>query len=167
MPKDQRAPVPGGWRWSNRDPFGFPSCTERARGRQGLRRDAGRRCDDGICLVAARVDATTSRFTDERSPLPGRHVPSDVCPVQRTSRWSGAASIRGPHAFQARALPTELPDRATGRQRPGACGDPAADLTGFEPATSALTGRRALRAAPQVLGGGERRRAPRTGRASR
>ncbi len=27
-----------------------------------------------------------------------------------------------------------------------------ADLTGFEPATSALTGRRALRAAPQVLG---------------
>ena len=29
-----------------------------------------------------------------------------------------------------------------------------ADLTGFEPATSALTGRRALRAAPQVRGNG-------------
>ena len=56
--------------------------------------------------------------------------------------WSGAASIRGPRAFQARALPTELPDlvRRTG----------VADLTGFEPATSGLTGRRALQTAPQV-----------------
>ena len=26
-------------------------------------------------------------------------------------RWSGPASIRGPLAFQASALPTELPDR--------------------------------------------------------
>ncbi len=33
---------------------------------------------------------------------------------------------------------------------------PTADLTGFEPATSGLTGRRALQAAPQVLDG-ERR----------
>ena len=31
--------------------------------------------------------------------------------------------------------------------------DLAADLTGFEPATSALTGRRALQAAPQVRNG--------------
>jgi hypothetical protein len=29
----------------------------------------------------------------------------------RSFRWSGPGSIRRPHAFQARALPTELPDR--------------------------------------------------------
>src|ERR1700735_2215227 len=68
-------------------------------------------------------------------------------------RWSGAGSIRGPHAFQARALPTELPDRVTRFDRHTDRSDLAADLTGFEPATSALTGRRALQAAPQVRNG--------------
>ena len=37
--------------------------------------------------------------------------------------------------------------------RRGDRSDLAADLTGFEPATSALTGRRALQAAPQVRNG--------------
>ena len=38
-------------------------------------------------------------------------------------QWSGAASIRGPHAFQARALPTELPDRVTRLDRRGGWSD--------------------------------------------
>ncbi len=56
--------------------------------------------------------------------------------------WSGPGSIRRPHAFQARALPTELPDPSPRLAR-------LAVLTGFEPATSGLTGRRALQTAPQ------------------
>ena len=59
--------------------------------------------------------------------------------------WSGPASIRGPSAFQADALPTELPDRAPPARWRGT----VAVLTGFEPATSGLTGRRALQTAPQ------------------
>ncbi len=60
--------------------------------------------------------------------------------------WSGPASIRGPSAFQPDALPTELPDRT-----PTAWWwrSAMAVLTGFEPATSGLTGRRALQTAPQ------------------
>ena len=56
--------------------------------------------------------------------------------------------------FSGRALPTELPDRVTKFGTAGAGRSLVADLTGFEPATSALTGRRALRAAPQVRGDG-------------
>ena len=59
--------------------------------------------------------------------------------------WSGPASIRGPSAFQADALPTELPDRAPPARGRGT----VAVLTGFEPATSGLTGQRALQTAPQ------------------
>jgi hypothetical protein len=76
----------------------------------------------------------------------------DIIP-QGLCQWSGAGSIRGPHAFQARALPTELPDRVSRLRCPKANESLVADLTGFEPATSALTGRRALLAAPQVHDG--------------
>ena len=43
---------------------------------------------------------------------PGRN---DRRPAQGAGllRWSGPASIRGPLAFQASALPTELPDRVS------------------------------------------------------
>ena len=71
-----------------------------------------------------------------------RGKPSLTC---GSTWWSGGASIPGPTAFQAVALPTELPDRggtARGRALP-------AVPTGFEPATSGLTGRRALQAAPR------------------
>ena len=83
--------------------------------------------------------------------------------------WSGAGSNRRHHDFQSCALPTELPDRAPGRTRAcrtaelppgtrvpgGEAGHVVplterADLTGFEPATSTLTGWRALQTAPQV-----------------
>ena len=90
--------------------------------------------------------------------------------------WSGAGSNRRHHDFQSCALPTELPDQvALGgaetpvRPHPGLRGpdtdarriaghrfvchprEGRADLTGFEPAASTLTGWRALQAAPQVL----------------
>ena len=61
--------------------------------------------------------------------------------------WSGPASIRGPSAFQADALPTELPDPTQHPSRVEK--ESVAVPTGFEPATSALTGRRALQTAPQ------------------
>ena len=76
----------------------------------------------------------------------------------RDRRRSGDLAL-----FQARALPAELPDhaddcrrvhcarRATLRGKVGQRSDHSADLTGFEPATSGLTGQRALQAAPQVL----------------
>ncbi|MEY4390574.1 MAG: hypothetical protein RLZZ400_317, partial [Actinomycetota bacterium] len=48
--------------------------------------------------------------------------------------WLRAASIRGPNDFQSFALPTEL--QSQGYFYP-------AILTGLEPATSAVTGRRA------------------------
>jgi len=54
--------------------------------------------------------------------------------------WSGPASIRGPTAFQAVALPTELPDQIC-----------FAVPTRFELATSALTGRRELLTSPRDL----------------
>ena len=63
---------------------------------------------------------------------------------RRRAGWPGPASIRRPRAFQARALPTELPCRVDAAAS-------SAVLTGFEPAASALTGRRALQTAPQDL----------------
>ena len=63
--------------------------------------------------------------------------------------WFCPASIRGPYAFQAYALPTELQNHV---MRPsyaealdGVSGHPLIAVpTGFEPATSGLTGRREL-----------------------
>src|ERR1700712_5996895 len=52
--------------------------------------------------------------------------------------------------FRRALVPTELPGRADRPRRTASKVLPAV-LTGFEPATSALTGRRALRAAPQDL----------------
>src|SRR5690606_29759656 len=61
--------------------------------------------------------------------------------------WSGTASIRRPPVFQTGALPTELPDLARTRTPVGS--DSLAGTTGFEPATSGLTGRRELQASPR------------------
>ena len=95
-----------------------------------------------------------------RQPL--RAVPASVSPALHVwFSWSDSGSIRGPHAFQACALPTELSDRgawfcspthdkAVDATRPPQTGVELADPTGFEPATSGLTGRRALLAAPRV-----------------
>ena len=51
--------------------LGSRSCFLRARRghavAKGLSRDAGRRSDEGIRLVAGQVNTTTSRFTKERS----------------------------------------------------------------------------------------------------
>jgi hypothetical protein len=55
--------------------------------------------------------------------------------------WSGTASIRRPPVFQTGALPTELPDL-----QPNPKWIRSAGATGFEPATSGLTGRRTLQA---------------------
>ena len=52
--------------------------------------------------------------------------------------WAGTGSNRRPCGFQPHALPTELPARGRrGRERPRSA---TAVPTGFEPATSALTG---------------------------
>ncbi len=56
-------------------------------------------------------------------------------------KWSSGASIPGPHAFQACALPTELLDRDMHNRLAAVM---LAVPTGFEPATSGLTGRREL-----------------------
>ena len=61
--------------------------------------------------------------------------------------WPGTASIRRPLLFQSSALPTELPGRV--RHQKGAISAPLAGTTGFEPATSGLTGRRELQASPR------------------
>ena len=61
--------------------------------------------------------------------------------------WSSPASIRGPSAFQADALPTELLDRRRAAAVLSHGG--AAVPTGLEPATSGLTGRRELQTSPR------------------
>ncbi len=55
--------------------------------------------------------------------------------------WPGAESNCRPQVFQTCALPTELPGRCS-----------VAGTTGFEPATSGLTGRRELQASPRPRG---------------
>jgi hypothetical protein len=60
--------------------------------------------------------------------------------------WSGTASIRRPPVFQTGALPTELPDLTTDSRR-----NRLAGTTGFEPATSGLTGRRTLQTVLRAL----------------
>jgi hypothetical protein len=64
--------------------------------------------------------------------------------------WSSPASIRGPSAFQADALPTELLDRRRAAAVLSHSGG-AAVPTGLEPATSGLTGRRELQTSPRDL----------------
>ena len=56
--------------------------------------------------------------------------------------WSGAGSNRRPPVFQTGALPAELPDLP--RKRTLAGSRSLAGMTGLEPATSGLTGRREL-----------------------
>jgi hypothetical protein len=65
----------------------------------------------------------------------------------RDRRRSGDLTL-----FRRALYQLSYPTGQPGPARPGGL-NLAADLTGFEPATSALTGRRALRAAPQVRGG--------------
>ncbi len=90
-----------------------------------------------------------------KSPVQTRRSPWPI--YQGLSWWSSGASIPGPHAFQACALPTELLDRVGCRgATPGMCtrppfGGPAAVPTGLEPATSGLTGRRELQTSPRDL----------------
>ena len=66
-------------------------------------------------------------------------------------RWSGAELNRRPTVFQTAALPTELPDHleAGGFDCTETRRKPLAGTTGFEPATSGLTGRRELQTSPR------------------
>lgn len=117
------------------------------------------------------IDMSTSRLSRHLDRMEGRgtgrHYPDSRRPPRRPLvapkttedqrrchwpsglAWSGGASIPGPTAFQAAALPTELPDLVC--PAPSGAGPLTAVPTGFEPATSALTGRRALQAAPRDL----------------
>ena len=62
--------------------------------------------------------------------------------------WSGADLNRRPPLFQSGALPTELPDLCS-NARTVARASRWAGATGFEPATSGLTGRRELQTSPR------------------
>ena len=101
------------------------------------------RADTLVLETEHETDTGSVHVTDFMTP---RRAQARVvcCLLLFASSWPGTASIRRPHAFQACALPTELPGREAGR-----AGDPPAVLTGFEPASSALTGRRANQTAPQ------------------
>src|SRR6266571_7086905 len=84
------------------------------------------------------------RFRMVTTPLPGQESIVDLSLTIAEAKWhlwwAGTGSNRRPCGFQPHALPTELPARAV---RGSGDGESQAVPTGFEPATSALTGRRA------------------------
>src|SRR5690606_7869924 len=105
----------------------------------------GRR-DDGATSQPGFVDEL-SVTTEDLCPEWGAEEPTDDCDLFPLAcgmfSWSGTASIRRPPVFQTGALPTELPDLPNQTLGPRIR---LAGATGFEPATSGLTGRRTLQA---------------------
>jgi hypothetical protein len=76
-------------------------------------------------------------WNGQRSDRAGKGLGRSRRPIGTGPLWRGTESNRRHRGFQPRALPTELPrrgDEARGASRP------LAGLTGFEPATSTLTG---------------------------
>src|SRR6266536_632066 len=99
------------------------------------------------------------RFRMVTAPLPAEGPIVDlsltVAQAKRHLQRAGTGSNRRPCGFQPHALPTELPARGS-----TPCGGSAAVPTGFEPATSALTGRRAQPSCSTGPGSTQLQRAP-------
>jgi hypothetical protein len=107
----------------------------------------GVRCGPALEASAARPDHGVPALRRTDGPC-AKGMPSRAGKQSRSDRrtgsdlclwWAGTGSNRRPCGFQPHALPTELPARAVRDS-----GDESQAVpTGFEPATSALTGRRA------------------------
>ena len=99
----------------------------------------------GGCFVAQRVPRNVDLSSGAVvGPKVGNRTKKDETPERIRGfhlMWSDGASIPGPNAFQASALPTELSDHAPQNAHKGRHTE--AVPTGLEPATSGLTGRRA------------------------
>ena len=101
---------------------------------------------EGVAVVIGRTDPRQHGVAEGNSQATPKALP-----------WSGAESNCRPSVFQTDALPTELPDRGRPPSAsPVACAtarrsraNSLAGTTGFEPATSGLTGRRELLTSPR------------------